>query len=193
VNGVDENMTVTVPLTENPPTIDGELSEGEWDGAATLGGFRCLTPDHGQPAALDTTVQLIGVEGRLYVVFECQIEDPTKLRISETREDARLQGQDRVSILLDTLHDHRRQIELSVTARGTKYDARWGNNEWDAIWDVAAAVYDQSYIVEIGIDLASLTHERGGEQTIGANFVRYVQAPDEDTAWAVDERTTAWN
>jgi hypothetical protein len=186
-------MTVIVPVAETPPIIDGKLGDGEWEQAARLGGFRCVSPDHGTPATLATTVHLMGSEGHLYVAFECQIRDPAKLRLSETREDASLGGQDRISILLDTLHDHRRCIELTVTPRGARHDARWGNSQWDAVWEVAGAVQDTCYIIEINIDLGSLTYEEGGERTVGANFIRYIQAPEEDTAWAVDERSTAWN
>ncbi|MGD8237896.1 MAG: DUF5916 domain-containing protein [Armatimonadota bacterium] len=193
VDGVGEDMTVVVPVVETPPTIDGVLAEGEWERAVKLGEFRCTAPDHGTLSTRPTTVHLMGGEGRLYVAFHCRIEDAAKLRISETREDARLAGQDRVAILLDTLHDHRRCIELAATPGGAKYDARWGNSEWDGVWQVAGAVYGDCYVIEMDVDLGSLTYERGGEKTVGANFIRYVQVPDEDTAWAVDERSTAWD
>ncbi len=192
VDGVDENMTVRVPRADKPPVLDGKLSPGEWEGAARLSKFRCVEPQHGALSSLNTTVYLMSRPGHLYVAFECEIAGPGSLIITETREDAELRGQDRVCVILDTLHDHRRSIELAVTPRGTKYDARWGNFEWDAVWDVATAIYDDRYIVEMDIDLGSLTYEKAGEQTIGANFARFSQSPNEDTVWALDERTTVW-
>jgi len=130
----------------------------------------------------------MGGDGRLYVAFECEIDDPSKLQASETREDAQLWIEDHVSILLDTLHDHRHVIELAASPGGARYDARWGNNEWDAVWEVAARVYEECYIVEIDLDLSSLTYEQQGGQTFGINFMRYNMDPYEVTAWMVDDR-----
>lgn len=188
VDGADENLTVTLPLVDTSPIIDGALGEGEWENAVRLSSFRRCWTFRGAPAMVQTTVYLMGGDGRLYVAFECEIDDPSKLQASETREDAQLWTEDHVSILLDTLHDHRRVIELAASPGGARYDARWGNNEWDAVWEVAARVYEECYIVEIDLDLSSLTYEQRERQTFGINFVRYSMDPYEVTAWMVDGR-----
>jgi len=189
VEGAVDNLTVTVPyLVDSSPVIDGILAEGEWDKAVRLSGFRRCWTFRGTPAAVQTTVYVMGADGRLYVAFECEIEDAPKLQASETREDAQLSSEDHVCILLDTLHDHRRVIELAVSAGGARHDERWGNDEWDAVWDVAAKVHETCYIVEIDLDLSSLTYEKQEGQTFGVNFIRYSMNPYETTGWMVDER-----
>ena len=189
VDGADDNLTVTVPhLVDTLPVIDGVLGEGEWDKAVRLSGFRRYWTFRGTPAAVQTIVYVMGADGRLYVAFECEIEDASKLQASETREDAQLQAEDHVRILLDTLHDHRRVIELAVSAGGARHDERWGNDEWDAVWDVAAKVHETCYVVEIDLDLSSLTYEKQEGQTFGVNFVRYSMDPYEATGWMVDGR-----
>jgi hypothetical protein len=193
-DGADENLTVTVPLlTKSAPTIDGTLEESEWDDAIKLAGFRRCWTFRGTPAAVETTAYLMGADGRLYIAFECEIEDASKLQASETREDARLSSEDHVRILLDTLHDHRRVIELGVSAGGARYDERWGNNEWDAIWNAAAKVHESCYIVEIDLDLNSLTYEKQEGQTFGINLIRSSMDPYEVTGWVVDDRLGAEN
>ncbi|MBL7185168.1 MAG: hypothetical protein ISS70_02495 [Phycisphaerae bacterium] len=192
VDGADGNLAVTVPLLVNAsPIIDGALGEGEWDKAVKLAGFRRCWTFRGTPAAVQTTAYLMGADGRLYVAFKCEIDDASKLQASETREDARLFSEDHVRILLDTLHDHRRVIELGVSAGGSRYDKRWGNSEWDAVWDTAVKVYESCYIVEIDLDLNSLTYEKQEGQTFGINLIRSSMDPYEVTGWMVDERLGA--
>jgi len=188
VDGADENLTVTLPLVETSPIIDGALGKGEWENAVRLSSFRRCWTFRGAPAMVQTTVYLMGGDGRLYVAFECEIDDSSKLQASETREDAQLWTEDHVSILLDTLHDHRRVIELAASPGGARYDARWGNNEWDAVWEVATRVYEECYIVEIDLNLSSLTYEQQEGQTFGINFMRYSMDPYEVTSWMVDGR-----
>ena len=125
VDGADEDLTVTIPLLmDTSHVIDGVMDEGEWDKAIKLAGFRRCWTFRGTPAAVQTTAYLMGAAGRLYVAFRCEIDDASKLQASETREDAQLSSEDHVRILLDTLHDHRRVIELGVSAGGARYDER---------------------------------------------------------------------
>jgi len=193
VVGCDDGLTVAVPLAETPPTLDGVLSAGEWDAAARLGGFRRVYPDRGAEATLPTTVYLLAGEGRLYIAFECTINDPSKVRATETREDASLGDQDRVETQIDSLHDHRRTISLQVTPGGGRRDSRWGNDEWDGVWDSAYAVHESVYAIEMDIDLASLTYEQGQGGTCGINFTRRTIEPYEDSAWAVDDTGGEWD
>ncbi len=185
--GCDEALTVAAPFTETPPVLDGVLGEGEWDGAAQLTGFRRLYPDRGVEVALPTVVHVLAGDGHLYVAFDCEIAGASKVRATETREDARLSDQDRVEVIIDSLHDHRRAIELQTSPAGVKSDRRWGNYEWDGIWDVAAQVNETNYIVEIDIDLGSLTYEKGNDGTVGINFTRRSVDPYEGSAWGVDD------
>jgi hypothetical protein len=193
VVGCDDDLTVAVPMTDTPPVLDAALSEGEWDGAPRLSGFRRVYPDRGGEATLPTTVYLLAGEGHLYVAFECTIKDPSRVRATETREDASLSDQDCVGILIDSLHDHRRTIELQMTPGGGRRDRRWGNDEWDGIWDFAYAIDESAYVIEMDIDLASLTYEKGKDGTCGINFTRRTTEPYEDTAWAVDDTGGEWD
>ena len=85
VDGANENLTVTLPLRrDTAPTIDGTLGEGEWDGAVRLGSFRRCWTFRGTLGMVQTTVYLMGAEGRLYVAWRCEISDPSKLQASET-------------------------------------------------------------------------------------------------------------
>ena len=131
--GCDEALTVAAPFTETPPVLDGVLGEGEWDGAAQLTGFRRLYPDRGVEVALPTVVHVLAGDGHLYVAFDCEIAGASKVRATETREDARLSDQDRVEVIIDSLHDHRRAIELQTSPAGVKSDRTMGQRRvgWD--------------------------------------------------------------
>ena len=82
VDGADDNLTVAVPLLVDAlPVIDGALDDGEWSKAVKLTGFRRCWTFRGTPAAVQTTVYLMGADGRLYVAFKCEIDDFIQLSI----------------------------------------------------------------------------------------------------------------
>ncbi|MBN2328947.1 MAG: hypothetical protein JXR73_17540 [Candidatus Omnitrophica bacterium] len=70
--GTNSGATVTAPFLVTPPVIDGAVSDGEWDAAATLEG---PWSDHGSTAQADsafpTTVKVAYSLKGLYILFEC--------------------------------------------------------------------------------------------------------------------------
>ena len=57
-NGRDGNTTVQVPRFEGAVTIDGDLGESQWEGAARLTGFSQFNPVDGR-ASRDSTVAYV--------------------------------------------------------------------------------------------------------------------------------------
>lgn len=76
----NEGATVTAPFMVVPPTIDGKVSAGEWDGAGVAGG-QWTMHDSADPASdvETTTVKLAyGLKG-LYILYECVDAEPVAL------------------------------------------------------------------------------------------------------------------
>jgi hypothetical protein len=70
--GTNSGATVTAPFLSTPPVIDGAVSAGEWDSAATLEG---PWSDHGSATEANpdfpTTVKVAYSLKGLYILFDC--------------------------------------------------------------------------------------------------------------------------
>jgi hypothetical protein len=183
VPGVNERYELVVPVVTTAPVVDGKLDEPVWSQAAQAKIVRQVSPSLGQPASLPTTVLVLATTDKLFVGFRCPIASKDAIRAYETRYDAPMRNDERVSIFLDTLHTHDRAYEFTVNARGTRADSRFGNERWDAQWEAAVQVGETEWTLEIAIPFAILTYDP--RQTVwGINFARFISDREEWTLWA---------
>ncbi|MGH9335245.1 MAG: DUF5916 domain-containing protein, partial [Vicinamibacteria bacterium] len=104
-------------------------------------------------------------EANLYIGCEARDPDPNAIRAYLTDRD---QGFvfDQFTFLIDPFHDQRRAFEFRVTALGVQADAilipsqNIEDFSWDAIWDSAARITDEGYVVEVGIPFKSMRFPR---------------------------------
>ena len=69
-----QNNAYDVNSTTTPPTIDGVVSEGEWDGAsAAAGGWRVLRDPAGPLAANNDRFRMMWDDTNLYVLYETDL------------------------------------------------------------------------------------------------------------------------
>ncbi len=185
VYGVNERYEVIVPLVEEAPVVDGKLDEPVWGKAAKVWGFRQISPQLGQPATQPTTVFILTTKEKLYFGFLCKIRSKNSILAYETRYDASMRRDERVSVILDTLHTHDRFYSFTVNPRGTKADERFGNSDWDAQWEAKVQVNETEWVAEIEIPYAILTFDPS-RPVWGINFRRYISETDEWTSWAFE-------
>ncbi len=185
VFGVNENYEVVVPLVDEAPVVDGKLDEPAWEKAAKVWGFRQVSPHLGQPATQDTTVYILTTREKIYFAFRCNIRSKNAIRAYETRYDAQMRRDERVTIFLDTLHTHDRAYSFTINARGAKADERFGNSEWNAQWEAAVQIGETEWVAEVAIPYSILTFDPN-RPVWGINFGRYVSETDEWTSWAFE-------
>ena len=114
--------SLSVPATTNAPAIDGEISAGEWDGAAVIDTFRppLLAPERAQFAPA-TVVRVSHDAEYLYVSFECT-DDDIDCTGAYSRHDAEIYKEDVTEVYLDAAGDGRCFVELVVAPDGTTLD-----------------------------------------------------------------------
>jgi len=183
VMGVNERYELVIPLVNELPKIDGLIEEPIWAMAACASGFRQVFPYRGMPASRETIVLVVATKDALHFAFRCAIGRRESLRVYETRYDADMYGDERVTVSLDTMHTHDRTFEFTVNARGTKSDARFGNRRWNGIWDAAAVISENEWVAEISIPFRTLTYDPK-VQSWGINFWRYISETQELCGWA---------
>ena len=169
------------------PAVDGEVvNDPAWQGVAPATGFRQTTPDEGQPATERTEVRIGFDDETLYVGVVCYDREPSGIIVSDSRRDASLNETDSFQVILDTFHDRQNGFVFGTNPAGIEYDGqvtREGsggmttgggdfNLNWDASWEVSAAITDVGWSAELAIPFRTLRFGRGDVQTWGINFQR---------------------
>jgi len=167
-----------IPRIATPPVIDGNIGELEWAAAETVLLDVETNPGENIPARV-TSEALIMEDGEvLYVAFVSFDPDVSQIR-AFYRDRDNVGNNDRVGVVLDTFNDERRAYEFYVNPFGVQMDAinddvndRY-DSSWNAIWESAGRINEDSYTVEMAIPLKQLRFAEGQErQTWGINFVR---------------------
>lgn len=167
------------------PHIDGRLDDPAWQDLPVAGRF-WISEQQRWPAA-QTEVRVVSDGQTLFFAFHCHDPQPQGIVARETRRDAGLGYDDRVSVELDPFLDRRAISSFSVNAIGTQSDVIAGGRarkiEWKGDWQAAVARDAGGWTAEIAIPLAILNF-RPGDAVFGANFIRYQHRTDELSRWA---------
>lgn len=191
-SGSERNI-VAFPRS-TPVTIDGVLSEPAWDAAVPTGGFLQYDPDEGSPATEPTAVRALFDDHNVYFGIFLGDSDPGGIDRRLTRRDRSAQA-DRISVIIDSYHDHSTAFLFGVTASGVQsdgifsYDGLVYDVQWDAVWEAATAVTPAGWSAEFKIPLSALRFSlQQGEYVWGVNFRRYIARKNETDEWVMVPR-----
>jgi hypothetical protein len=178
---------LSVPRIEQRPAIDGVLSEEMWRKAARLEHWVQTRPGDNTPAAAATVAYLAYDRDALYIAIEAS-DDPARMRYRLHERDAVVsQGQDYISLRIDTFNDRRRAFGIAVNPLGIQGDGiqiEGGEfSEWDGMFDTAGKVGPGGYVIEIAIPFKSLRFPAAGRQRWGFGLLRSYGRGMEDTPW----------
>jgi hypothetical protein len=173
------------------PEIDGALNEPIWQTAAAGDGFTQREPKEGQPASEKTEVRVLYDNVNLYFGFRCHDREPDKIVAKQMRNDADLDADDNVTVLIDTYHDLRNGFLFQTNPLGARFDAqvtdegRNVNEDWNCVWEAKARVTDFGWEAEMRIPLNQLRYPAARQTPVwGINFRRDIRRKNEDTYWA---------
>lgn len=171
-----------------PPILDGNLDDEAWAHAALLGPLTQVLPIEGGRPSERTEVRITYDKDTLYIAVQAFDREPAKIIASGMRRDASLLPDDRITILLDTFHDHRNAFLFSTNPNGARFDGIVENNasfkpEWDGIWNAKARIHDEGWSCEFEIPFKTLTFDPDGT-TWGFNLLRTVRRHNEENRWA---------
>ncbi|MGH7571668.1 MAG: DUF5916 domain-containing protein [Gemmatimonadota bacterium] len=148
-----------------PLDVDGVLDEPAWASAEPIPlAWEWLPGDNVEPP-VESVCRITFDEARLYIGCVGHDPDPDAIRAYLADRDRGFET-DHFVFLLDPFHDQRRAFQFRVTALGVQADAILIPSQdiedfsWDAIWDSAARITDEGYVVEAGIPFKSLRFPR---------------------------------
>jgi len=186
----DEQGRVTFRATrvDAPLVLDGRLDEAVYARVPAMSDFIQQEPHEGAPATERTETWVMFDDENIYVAARCWDSHPERMVVNEMRRDNRnIFQNENFTIVIDTFYDRRNGFFFQTNPLGALRDQAVGdegqsnNNDWNTVWDVAASVFDQGWIVEVAIPFKSLRYKKGREQVWGMNLRRTVRWKNEDS------------
>ena len=96
-------------------TLDGILSEEEWQFAQPAMNFYQVEPDEGAPASQPTEVRVLYDKANLYIGFMCYDSDPDAIQAPDMSRDTRLgSSNDMVQVVIAPMEGGREAFEFQT-------------------------------------------------------------------------------
>jgi hypothetical protein len=185
--GTHGRRTVVARRTELPINVDGDMNEEAWSGANVSLGFWQREPQEGHLSSEKTDVRILYTATTLYVGVICYDSNAAGIRATERRRDDVFGEDDRLSLILDTFHDHRSAFLFRTNPLGAQYDAIVSdegkniNRNWDEKWEVAAKIHDAGWTVEFAIPFKSMRLSESNGNTWGIDLERVIRRKNEQS------------
>ena len=180
-----------VPVPAEPPIVsagaldgairlDGILDEPGWQQAGVIADLAQQSPHPNEPTPFHTEVRVLADSRYLYFGITCIDPEPARITVHTMRRDGNMLGDDTISIVLDTVHDHRTGYFFEFNAAGARLDglisdpnADSPSLDWDGIWDVATRRTETGWTAEVALPVQTIRFSRSTGQW-GFNIQRYV-------------------
>jgi hypothetical protein len=177
------------------PTIDGQLSEAEWEQAPAITNFVQQIPRTGYRAQFQTTVHVMYDADRLYIGAILHDPEPKKAITAGKERDFTSSASDLFGLVIDTFKDRRNSFLFIVNPAGAVRDEQTYNDSrtvveaWEGVSKARTSVGDTAWYVELEIPLRTLRFDATrSPQDWGINFIRRVRRTSETSYWAPLER-----
>jgi len=148
-----------VEKTTGSITIDGELNDPGWVGAARATNFTQAQPIDMVKPQSNTIAYITYDDNNLYIALIALDDDPSSIR-SSLRDRDRIFSDDFVGIILDTYGDASWAYEIFANADGIQGDLRWTqrgeDTSFDIVYESEGKITEDGYQVEFAIPFASL-------------------------------------
>lgn len=167
--------------------IDGYLNETAWQKAQAFSDFRQHDPDDGAQPTESTTVKILYDDEAIYFAFWCYDSEPEKICRILTRRD-RFTESDKVSLRIDSHHDHQTSYCFGVNAAGVLRDILIFDNDcvdetWDAVWEANTQITTWGWTAEFKIPYSALRFPEADKYEWGFYIDRYLPRRNEEIQW----------
>jgi len=182
------------PVTA-PIHVDGALDDPAWADAAVIGDLTQQEPHPGEATPFRTEVRILADVDTIYIGVHCIDPDPDRIAIHTQRRDDPMDGDDRLTIVLDTFLDNRTGYFFAMNAGGARQDGLISNadtssTDWDGIWDGRARRTADGWSAEFAIPAKTL-HFKQGAPEWGFNIERVVPRDRVHLRWTATSLDSA--
>ena len=184
-----ENKKLRAVKITQPPVIDGALDDACWNEVPEANSF--IDERTEKPAKNQSTGRLAYTDSAIYVALHLYDDMPDKIVAHQTKDQTRFQGEDQVVFSIDPFHTHQKSDRnfFIVNPLGTKYahiaTGRAEKSEWIGLWNAAAQIVENGWIVEMEIPWQMLDYPETTEPIgMGINMDRFQQRTGEKSWWS---------
>ncbi|MFQ5719651.1 MAG: DUF5916 domain-containing protein [Acidobacteriota bacterium] len=141
--------------------LDGVLDEPAWTQAGVIPDLVQKEPRPGQSTPYETEVRVLRDSENLYIGVTCADPEPESIAVHTLLRDGRMDGDDTISIVLDTFGDGRNGFFFQVNASGARQDGLVSppaslSLDWDGIWNARTHRSSSGWSLEVVIPARSL-------------------------------------
>ncbi|MGB0893569.1 MAG: DUF5916 domain-containing protein [Parashewanella sp.] len=179
IAGTPENFSITIPTLSQAANIDGELSEPQWQNAATTHLTYETRPGENTQAPVTTQAKIYSTKTSIFVAFIADDPNPQAIR-ANLRDRDQSWGDDTVGIKFDTFNSERLAYQFFINPYGVQADSIENeltgreSDAWDGIWYSAGKLTDKGYQVEVELPLAMFNFDdTKSVQQWGIELIRY--------------------
>ena len=177
---------IHIPRVSRAPKLADFLEDRERQAEVVVTDFRQFDPGDGVPVSQTTTAYLSYDDTNLYVAFVCK-DNPELIRARLARRKDILKD-DRVTINIDTFHDHKRAYFFDVNPYGVQMDGITTDGQGDdfsfeTLWYTESKITADGYIVLETIPFRSLRFSDAERQVWGIALARFIQRNNEMACW----------
>lgn len=172
--------------TTKPITIDGVLSEEDWQQAAPAADFIQHQPVFKSAPSQPTVAKIMYDNTGLYLGIRCYDTQPDSI-LKELSQRDNLGNTDWAGIFIDTYRDGINGVGFIVTPANVQFDAKYstfGEDEgWDAVWESKTSITPDGWIAEIKIPYSAIRFPKEDNQVWHINFMRMIKRKQERSTW----------
>jgi hypothetical protein len=170
--------SLPIARAAGPISIDGDLADSGWRGAAPITTWFETNPGDNTPPRVQSVGYLAYDDRFLYVGLRFEDPEPARIRAPLGDRDNLSSATDYGGIILDTRNDGRTGTLFLANARGLQYDAvtddggAGEDSAPDFYWEAAGAITKTGWTLEIRIPFSSLRYGEADPQTWGVMLYR---------------------
>ena len=168
---------IRIGRAAGPITIDGELGDEGWQGAAKIEVWYETNPGDNIEPSVKNAAFLAFDDKFLYAAFEFMDPNPGSIRAPYGDRDTIGGGIDFGGLIINPSGDGKTGIEFFANPRGIQYDAIQSDvsgedSAPDYFWSSSARIHEDRWTLEIRIPFSSLRYPKEGSRPWGIILYR---------------------
>ena len=177
-----ERPIVKGVMADQPPIIDGDISDACWQTAPSVSDF--YFPSDGSPAPEPTTAWICYDQKNIYAAFHCKDSKPDTIQCQQKKRGGGTYTDDYVEVAIACYPTQGHIAWFLVTAGGVQDEhfdwADVSKIEWRGDWKAAVKRVEDGYTAEIMVPFSILQYN-ADQTSLGICFER--RLPRLDQSW----------
>ena len=188
----DKNHQIT-KIKNNNIVLDGNLYESIWKDIDIIDDFLQAEPIYQSDPSKRTNVQIVYDDQYLYLgvtLFDSRDNIIGRMAQYDSWYEGFENKSDYFIVEIDSWHNHQTSYCFAVNSLGVKSDymiydddPEKIDDDWDARWQSATSMNDDSWTIEYKIPLSILKFKNNKD--MGINFIRYIKKNNEYLSWVL--------